>query len=108
MTADAGRVVKNTGDDSCCPSWTPVERDGDLLGSAVNLAARVCSHAGPGQILASGVLRELCQAPALAGPFHERGRVAMKGFVNAVQLYEVGWTVGAASAASAQPAEPML
>lgn len=69
----------------------PVEKGGDLFGSAVNLAARVCSHAGPGQILASGVLRELCSAPELAASFSDRGRVSLKGFVNAVQLYEIDW-----------------
>jgi class 3 adenylate cyclase len=81
----------------------PVERDGDLFGSAVNLAARVCGHAGSGQILASGVLRELCRASSLAARFEDRGRVAMKGFVNAVQLYEVGWMEPSAPSAAARP-----
>ncbi len=35
--------------------------DGDaLLGSTVNLTARICDHDEPGQILAAHVIRELC------------------------------------------------
>ena len=37
----------------------PVARDGDLYGTAVNLAARVCDAAESGQALATGVVRDL-------------------------------------------------
>ena len=36
-------------------------RDGDaLFGSTVNLTSRICDCAGPGQIIAARVVRELC------------------------------------------------
>lgn len=69
----------------------PVERSGDLFGSAVNLAARVCAEAGPDEILVTGVMRELCERADLLGRFDDRGRVSLKGFINAVQLYRVQW-----------------
>ena len=67
----------------------PIERGGDLFGSAVNLAARICAQAGPDESLVSGVVKELCDAGRPAVGFQDRGRVTLKGFVNAVQLYEV-------------------
>ena len=67
----------------------PIERGGDLFGSAVNLAARICAQAGPDESLVSGVVKELCDARGLAAGFRDRGRVTLKGFVNAVQLYEI-------------------
>ncbi len=38
----------------------PVERHNDLFGSTVQLAARLCGHAEPAQILVSNVVAELC------------------------------------------------
>jgi len=67
----------------------PIERGGDLFGSAVNLAARICAHAGPGESLASGVVKELCDARGLDIGWRDRGRVTLKGFVSAVSLYEI-------------------
>ena len=37
----------------------PIAAEEDLFGAAVNLAARICAHAEPGQILAPIVVREL-------------------------------------------------
>ena len=37
----------------------PVAEDEDLFGTAVQMAARVCAHAEPGQIVAANVVREL-------------------------------------------------
>ena len=37
----------------------PIAEEEDLFGAAVNLAARICAHAEPGQILAPIVVREL-------------------------------------------------
>lgn len=69
----------------------PVERGGDLFGMTVQMTARLCEQAGPGQILASGVLHRLCEDLGLATLFVDRGRVALKGFSNALQVYEVSW-----------------
>ena len=69
----------------------PVERSGDLFGSAVQLAARVCAHAKPDEIVAAGVMRDLCTDDRILGSFDDIGRVTLKGFVSAVQLYRVRW-----------------
>jgi adenylate cyclase len=41
-------------------SGEPVARDGDLFGTAVQLAFRIADQAQPGQVLVSNVVRELC------------------------------------------------
>jgi class 3 adenylate cyclase len=69
----------------------PIDRGGDLFGTAVQLAARVCAEARPDQILAAGVMRDLCSDAELHDGFRDAGRVTLKGFVSAVQLYEVSW-----------------
>jgi DNA-binding NarL/FixJ family response regulator len=61
----------------------------------VQLAARICAQAQPGQILASNVVREL----AAGKGFHFTGQrdVALKGFEYPVPLCEVTWRQGEAS-----------
>jgi class 3 adenylate cyclase len=67
----------------------PVAEDRDLYGAAVQLAARLCAHARPQQILVSGVIYELCMGKRL--PFRDLGTVALKGFERPVQVYELAW-----------------
>jgi class 3 adenylate cyclase len=67
----------------------PVAEDEDLFGTAVQLAARICAHAEPGQILASNVVRELAAGKKFL--FSDRGEVALRGFDDPVRLFEVGW-----------------
>jgi class 3 adenylate cyclase len=65
--------------------------DGDVLfGSTVNLTARICASADPGQILAARVVRELCSGKSFT--FRPRGEVNLKGFPEPVELHEVDWT----------------
>jgi class 3 adenylate cyclase len=52
----------------------PVEREHDLFGATVQLAARLCSHAQPEQILVSNVVAELCLGKSL--PFKDLGDVS--------------------------------
>jgi class 3 adenylate cyclase len=59
-------------------SGEPVGRNGDLFGATVQLAARLCAHAGPSQIVVSGVVADLCLGKRLR--FEELGSVALKGF----------------------------
>ena len=66
----------------------PVNRDRDLYGAVVNLAARICGHAEPGQILVSAAVRELAIGKSLG--FVDRGPIALKGFDDPVRLYQVG------------------
>jgi len=67
----------------------PVAEDEDLFGTAVQLAARICAHAEPGQILVPIVVRELAAGKRFL--FADRGDVALRGFENPVRLYEVRW-----------------
>ena len=65
----------------------PVHQHDDLFGAAVNLASRVCGHAGAGQIFVSSAVRELSVGKPIT--FLDRGPVALKGFDTPVQLFEV-------------------
>jgi len=64
--------------------------DGEaLFGSVVNLTARICAAADPGQILAARVIPELSAGKPFT--FRRRGDVSLKGFADLVELYEVEW-----------------
>ena len=65
----------------------PVERNHDLFGSTVQLAARLCAHAAPGEVLVSGVLSELCIGKGVR--FDDRGDVTLKGFPEPVWIKRV-------------------
>lgn len=56
----------------------PVEQHEDLFGSTVQLAARLCNKAEPGQILVSGVVADLCIGKGLK--FLDAGVAELKGF----------------------------
>ena len=70
----------------------PVADHKDLFGTAVNLAARVCAHAKPGQILTSNAIQELCLGKPFA--FSEIGETELKGFAQPLRLHEVRWEPG--------------
>jgi len=67
----------------------PVAEDQDLFGTAVQVAARVCAHAQPCQILASNVVQELAAGKGFA--FSDQGEAALKGLDKPVRLYELHW-----------------
>lgn len=70
----------------------PVERAGDLYGIAVNLAARFCDHAKPGQILTSGIIYHLVlEETEIESRFIECERTYFKGFPNAFQVFDITW-----------------
>ena len=56
----------------------PVEQAADLFGSTVQLAARLCAQAEPGQILVSNVVADLCIGKNLR--FSDAGHCHLKGF----------------------------
>lgn len=56
----------------------PVEQADDLFGSTVQLAARLCAQAEPGQILVSSVISDLCLGKGLR--FVDAGEAILKGF----------------------------
>jgi len=67
----------------------PVEQHNDLFGSTVQLAARLCAHAQPEQIVVSNAIAELCVGKGLR--FEELGEVALKGFGRPVRAHAVEW-----------------
>lgn len=64
-----------------------IERDNDVYGATVNVAARIAAQATAGEILASEAVRAECTTAAL--DFIPRGEVALKGVPAPVALYEV-------------------
>ncbi len=67
----------------------PVTEGEALFGSTVNLTARICAFAKPGQILVANVIRELCVGKKIS--FADRGEATLKGFKESVRLFEVQW-----------------
>jgi class 3 adenylate cyclase len=78
-----------------------VERDGDVFGATVNLAARVAAEAHAGEVLAT---RQVAEAAEGAGiPVIELGQVLLKNVTGAVLLYSLGLVLGA----SETPIDPV-
>jgi class 3 adenylate cyclase len=67
----------------------PVEQNNDLFGSTVQLAARLCAHAQPQQILVSNAIAELCIGKGLS--FEDVGEVTLKGFSSPVRAHAAAW-----------------
>src|ERR1051326_4967749 len=67
----------------------PVEEHNDLFGSTVQLAARLCAHAQPEQILVSSAIAELCIGKGLS--FADLGEVTLKGFGQPVRAHAAAW-----------------
>jgi class 3 adenylate cyclase len=61
----------------------------DLFGTAVNLAARICSLAGAGDILVSEAVRHVVAGKGFL--FSDLGETALRGFEDPVRLYQVRW-----------------
>ena len=74
----------------------PVEQHHDLFGCTVQLAARLCSHASPEQILVSNAIAELCLGKGFS--FQDVGEVALKGFERPVRAHAVVWAGDSAPA----------
>ena len=67
----------------------PVEQNNDLFGSTVQLAARLCTHAQPGQILVSNAIAELCIGKGRS--FDDVGELTLKGFSSPVRAHAAAW-----------------
>ena len=63
-----------------------VVQGGDYFGRTVNLAARIASRAGPGQVLVSGSVAE--SVPPAGVALVELGALRLKGFARPVRLLE--------------------
>ena len=67
----------------------PIVEEQDLFGTAVITAARIAAQAQGGEILASNVLRELVAGRGFV--FSDRGETVLRGFEDAVRIYELSW-----------------
>jgi len=67
----------------------PVEQNNDLFGSTVQLAARLCGHAQPEQILVTNAIAELCIGKGLL--FEDLGEIVVKGFDSPVRAHAAAW-----------------
>jgi class 3 adenylate cyclase len=67
----------------------PIAEDGDLFGSTVILASRICAQAGAGEILIPEPVRHLLAGKSFV--YADRGEFLPKGFEDAVRLFEVRW-----------------
>jgi class 3 adenylate cyclase len=65
----------------------PVEREGDFFGSTVQLAARLCAHAQPEQIVVSNAVAELCIGKGFR--FEDLGELSLKGFDQGIRAHAV-------------------
>lgn len=69
-------------------SGPAIEQNGDYFGQTVNIAARVCSHAQPGQILCTDALRQTVE-DLQDLELRPVGEVHLKNIVGAVALFEL-------------------
>ena len=96
-TQVARDLAKHRRSDPECPlkvrigiaSGEPVERHGDIFGSTVQMAARLCSCAEAEQILVSNVVAELCAGKKFR--FQDLGDLTLKGFDSPVRAHAVAW-----------------
>ena len=65
----------------------PVEDHDDLFGATVQLAARLCASADPGQVLVSNVSADLCLGKGLL--FADAGDRELKGFLTPIHTHAV-------------------
>lgn len=68
----------------------PVAQDGDFIGGAVNVAARIAAAAGAGQLLISDLVRGLVRTEP-PYPWRDLGSVLLKGLTEPIHLFEVLW-----------------
>lgn len=65
-----------------------IEADGGYVGSPVNIAARICAQAGPGEVLVSETVRALTMT-LLPVRYRSRGRRQLKGIAEQIELFAV-------------------
>jgi class 3 adenylate cyclase/pimeloyl-ACP methyl ester carboxylesterase len=70
----------------------PVVDGGDLFGTAVQIASRICTRAEARQILVSDVVRQLVAGKGFL--FADQGESELRGFEDPVRLFEVRWHEG--------------
>lgn len=71
-----------------------VQREGDVFGAAVNLAARVAAEAHAGEVLGTEPIAVAARATGI--PVAELGAVLLKNVRSSIQLYSLALVLGAA------------
>jgi adenylate cyclase len=69
-----------------------VERDGDVFGAAVNLAARVAGEANAGEVLGTEPIADAARASGI--PVAELGAVSLKNVRRAIPLFSLALVLG--------------
>ena len=69
----------------------PIPQEGQFVGSAVNVAARIGAAAQEGQLLVSDVVRGLVRTGS-PFPLRDQGEVLLKGVGEAIRLFSVEWS----------------
>src|SRR5439155_1204242 len=89
------------------------QKDGDYIGGTVNLAARICAAAGPGQILVAESTRYVAGRIELRRSdgggvveYVDRGLHPLKGFPEPKHLFEVTWHPTPGEQLATDPALP--
>jgi adenylate cyclase len=70
-----------------------VQRDGDVFGAAVNLAARVAAEAHPGEVLGTSAVAAAARECGI--PVAELGPVPLKNVRHPIRIYSLGLVVSA-------------
>lgn len=65
--------------------------DGEIYGSSINLASRVCNAAGPDRIFVTGIVKSRCENENQLFCFQDKGKYVIKGFSDPIPLYKVLW-----------------
>jgi class 3 adenylate cyclase len=76
-----------------------VPLDGQFVGSAVNIAARIGALAGDGELLVTDTVRDLVRT-AVPFRFEDRGPTPLKGVAEPVRVFAVDWAPPSAPAAA--------
>jgi adenylate cyclase len=66
-----------------------IKSAGDLYGTSVNLAARLCDAAEASKILTTGIVHARCEGKGYK--FKSRGTMTFKGFRKRIPVFEVLW-----------------
>src|SRR6187551_637813 len=69
-------------------SGEAVATDETFVGTAVNVAARVCAVARPGEVLVTSTVRGIVHG-SVAATFHSLGRKKLKGLAEPIELFAV-------------------
>src|SRR5437763_5632036 len=77
----------------------PISQEGQFVGSAVNMAARIGAIAEEGELLVSDIVRGLVRTGS-PFPLVDRGEVVLKGIAEPVRVFAISWSPPAESSAA--------